>query len=150
MPIYGRPRTSLRPYGSQGVPNPFPFMVLITFTLPVAGPVPSDVDALFARQACQDGNDGIQAVVQVTDEAGAPVNLHGAAALKLNFLKPSGVTMNRVPALWSNGYDGKLAYTTVAADLNEDGLWRLQAHFTLSGNKMTTRWGEFRVKRNID
>lgn len=125
-------------------------MMPLNFDLRVAGPLPSDFEADDNPLGCRDTNDGIQLVVRVLDQALLPVNIRGSTVLQIKLRAPSGKTLDRAATYLSNGMDGKLQYTTVAADLVEDGLYRIQAKYVLAGEVKTTRWGQFRVGPNID
>lgn len=125
-------------------------MIPLNFQLQVAGPLPNDFQADDNPQGCRDTNDGIQLVVQVLDQALLPVNIRGSSILQIKLRVPSGKTLDRLATLLTNGMDGKVQYTTVAADLVEDGLYRIQAKYVLAGDVKTTRWGQFRVGPNID
>lgn len=129
-----------------GVPPVIP----LNFTLQVAGPLPNDFQTDDNPQGCRDTNDGIQLIVQVVDQALLPIDVRGSTILQIKLKSPSGKTLDRAATYLTNGLDGKLQYTTVAADLVEDGLYRIQAKYVLAGDVKTTRWGQFRVGPNID
>lgn len=123
-------------------------MMQLNFTLPVAGPSPAEFDQ--TPQKCQAENDNIKLVVFVVDDDGEIVNVRNATELKLRLLAPDSTTIDRAAALYTNGIDGALQYTTVLADLKQAGLYRLQAKYTIAGKTQTTRWGQFRVGANVD
>lgn len=123
-------------------------MIPLEFTLPVAGPVTADLDCI--PQACQEDNDNIRLVVAVVDEDGNPINLMTASSKQLLILTPQGTTIAKTASLLTSGVDGKLYYTTAAADLKEVGTYQVQAKFIIGGKLQTTRRAKFRVGENIE
>lgn len=123
-------------------------MIPLEFQLPVAGPVTADLDCI--PQACNEDNDNIQVVVTVVDQNGDPVNLQAATTKQLRFLKPDGTTFVKDAAFTTSGVDGKLEYSTLAADLPETGTYQVQAAYVMDGKTQTTRRAKFRVGPNIE
>ncbi|MES2155453.1 MAG: hypothetical protein V4510_09995 [bacterium] len=123
-------------------------MIPLNFTLPVAGPVTADIDN--APQECQRSNGGIQIVVYAVDQAGAPVNLRAASAMKIRLLRPDGTTVERDAAFLTSGVDGALALAAAPADLAQVGTYQVQAEYVLAGKTQSTRRARFRVGANID
>jgi len=50
----------------------------------------------------------------------------------------------------TDGTDGKIQYTTIANDLNEIGLWNLQAHVILSTGDWRSDIQSFEVFANLE
>ena len=88
-------------------------------------------------------------VVTILDSTGSPVNLSIATALTFSFLTPSGKVLSVTPRLTTNGVDGSLTYTTVAGDLSEEGVWRLQATVTLASATLHSDITTFSVLPNL-
>lgn len=120
----------------------------MNFFLPIAG-FNSEFTPVNPSQFCQLRNVGVQIVVTVVDGIGTAVNIRNAGNLKLKFQLPSEETVSKTATLYTNGLDGSLKYTTLAFDLSQTGVWRVQAQFTLNGLK-TTSWGCFQVGSNIN
>lgn len=123
-------------------------MIPLNFTLPVAGAVSADFN--FAPQGCQNENDNIQLVVYVVDENGDAVNMRTASSKKFKLLTPSGLTLSFDASFLTSGVDGALAYATTKTDLKENGVYQIQAAYTISGKTQTTRLGTFRVGMNVE
>lgn len=159
MAIYGRRVTALAPYGAPGQPEGLlagALVIPLLFPLQLAGGSTNRFEDAVTFLSCQEVNVGIQLVVQVLGTDGLPVNIRPATSLKIMLLKPDTISvLTKTATLLTNGMDGKLYYNTIAADdpdpadLNEAGLWRIQANFSLSGGFKSTRWGAFRVGLNI-
>jgi hypothetical protein len=89
-------------------------------------------------------------VFEVTiKEAGAAVNISLATTKDFIFRKTSLVLITRGAAFKTNGTDGKLTYTTIAGDLDEAGVWALQAHVIETGKDHKTEVVKFKVHANL-
>lgn len=150
MSIYGKITTVLWPGGTPGAPMGLlhrRLVIPLTFDLKIAGPV-SDAFASVS-QFCQDANGGIQIVVYAMDQDGDSVDISGASLLSLRFQRPDATAFNKDASLLTNGMDGAMQYTSSNTDFLMDGLWQVQASFTLAGDKKTSHWGSFTVYPNI-
>ena len=141
--------STLGTYGSSPYPGPglAPIagpIVTIGLNLALAGPVPADLP-VDPPQSCQAGNPNVAILVTVVDQDGNAVDLSTANAMELWLVAPDA-TVRPVPAAFaSNGLDGNIEYVTAPGDLNEAGLWRVQAALTFGARQMVTRLGEFRA-----
>ena len=79
-----------------------------------------------------------------------PFNLSSATDLELIFNSPSGVVKTKTASFVTDGSDGKIKYITVDGDLDEVGLWRLQARVVLPLGSWSTDIGTFKVYENLD
>jgi len=152
MSIYGYRATSTGPYGAPSYPRGLlagRLMNNLEFTLRVAGPSTSEFHTAQSFQSCQDSNDDIMLTVTATDEGGLAVDLHSATDLIIAIMKPDGTMEEHDAVISTNGMDGRISYTLLAADLDQDGLYRLQAKFKIAGALKTSRWGGFTVGPNI-
>jgi hypothetical protein len=140
--LYGAP---CRTFGLQY----WRLMIPLNFYLQVGGPISVVFDMPSPLQSCQDGNSGIQIVVYVLDQLANPANISSASSTSLLFMRPDETTFNRVASFVTSGMDGGLFYTVLDTDFLQDGLWQVQASFTLAGDKKTTRIGSFVVGGNI-
>lgn len=129
-------------------------MIPLTFSLPVAGPSPSDFEDILEidtqDQECNEENDNIRLTVIAVDGSGLPIDISTASSLKVRLLQPDGTTAEKTAALLTSGIDGAMQYTTVAADLEQVGLYIVQGEYVIAGKKQTTRCGKFRVAANIE
>ena len=72
-----------------------------------------------------------------------------AANKRIIFKKPSGSTVDQAASFNSDGTDGKLYYTTVSDDLDEDGIWKMQAKVIISAQTFRSDIHTFKVHRNL-
>ena len=69
---------------------------------------------------------------------------------RLIFKKPSTTSILDKPASFdSDGTNGKLYYTTVSGDLDEDGIWKLQAKVIIGSQTFHSDIHTFKVHRNL-
>jgi len=90
--------------------------------------------------------------VTVTDD-GVPavaIDLSTATLLAFCFERPDGSVFDRTPSFVGTGADGQLQYTTVLADLDQPGQWKLQVRYVLaSGVDRRADVQNFNVKANV-
>jgi hypothetical protein len=56
-----------------------------------------------------------------------------ATTLEFIFMRADGTKFTVGALLYSDGEDGKLKYTSVPGDVNQVGIWQLQAHVVKPG-----------------
>lgn len=129
-------------------------MNVLTFPLPLAGPVSINFVPPLPELQCQVSDAGVDIVVQVVDGSGNPVNLRPATVKVILVVRPSGVT-NHVPAqFFTNGLDGQMYFATgpttpFGAGLLEPGTWQVQGKIVIGGNTLYTEVGAFTVNENL-
>ena len=77
---------------------------------------------------------------------GTIIDISGALVLTVKFQRPSGTTVTKVGVMPGGGTDGIESYTSIAGDLNEAGVWKVQYYTDVTG------WGEifqFTVEDNL-
>jgi hypothetical protein len=82
-------------------------------------------------------------------DSGEIVSISGASALSMIFKKPSDMVIYRSGTLYTNGLDGKVYYDTVAGDLDEPGLYKLQGRIALPSGTYYTDIYTFQVSCNL-
>jgi len=83
-------------------------------------------------------------------ENGIAVNIASAGVKQFIFRKPvSDTDLTVSGSFYTNGTDGILQYTTVSGDLNEVGLWTVQANLSLGGFYGKTDTTSFIVVNNL-
>lgn len=88
-------------------------------------------------------------VVTVTEDCVA-IDISAATSKVITLLKPSGESLEKTAAFTSDGTDGKIQYATVAGDIDEVGLWKIQAIVELgSGSLYHSSVKSFKVMHNI-
>jgi hypothetical protein len=80
---------------------------------------------------------------------GAVVNVSGAPYLNFTFKKPDDSLISRSATIYTNGTDGKIYYDTVAGDLNQAGLYKLQGQVALASGTFYTDIYNFTVHCNL-
>jgi hypothetical protein len=80
---------------------------------------------------------------------GEVVNVSGASVLSMIFKKPNDTVIYRSGTLYTNGLDGKVYYDTVAGDLDEPGLYKLQGRVALPSGTYYTDIYTFQVSCNL-
>jgi hypothetical protein len=82
-------------------------------------------------------------------DSGEVVNVSGASMLSMTFKKPNDTVFYRSGTLYTNGSDGKVYYDTVAGDLDEPGLYKLQGRVALPSGTYYTDIYTFQVFCNL-
>ena len=68
---------------------------------------------------------------------------------RIIFKKPSDSQLDKPASFNSDGTDGKLYYTTESGDLDEDGIWKLQAKVIIGSQTFHSDIHTFKVHRNL-
>lgn len=97
----------------------------------------------------QVGNIGTVFRLTIKDCDGTAVNVSAASAKQIVFKTPSGVVKTRTASFTTDGTDGKIQYATAGSDLDEAGVWRMQALVTIGGGTFYSSVVEFTVKANL-
>jgi hypothetical protein len=82
-------------------------------------------------------------------DCGDVVNVSGASYLTFTFKKPDDSSINRTASIYTNGTDGKIYYDTVAGDLDQAGLYKLQGRVALASGTYYTDIYSFQVNCNL-
>jgi hypothetical protein len=83
-------------------------------------------------------------------DGAAAADISAFTTRKFRFQRPSGDCEIVDATFVTDGTDGKLEYTTVSGDIDETGMWNLQARITDgSGNRFHSEVVEFEVFTNI-
>lgn len=77
------------------------------------------------------------------------VDISGATTKQLIFKGPSGSSKTKEGAFTTTGTDGKLRYTTVAGDLDQAGVWSLQAYVVMTLGAWHSDIAQFTVHENL-
>lgn len=91
---------------------------------------------------------GTQLVVTVLDD-GSPVDIGLATDIEIILRKPDNTTLTKPAVIYTNGSDGKMAYTTVDGDLDIVGNYKIQGKVEINGGAYYTSLGSFKVHCNI-
>lgn len=85
----------------------------------------------------------------IIDENGAVVDISTATVKTFTFRKPTGVNITRTAVFSNSGTDGKIKYVTIAGDLDQTGVWSLQAYIEMPSGKFTSDKINFSVESNL-
>ena len=88
---------------------------------------------------------GTQIILKVR-EAGRRMDLRGATATRLVLTKPDGNAFVRDASFVTDGADGALLYVTGTGEVDQPGLWHVQAEIELSGWSGRTSRAALRVE----
>ena len=97
--------------------------------------------AVFHRYRRVPGQEGV--------DAGVAVDVSGATTLEFTFTPPTKPKKVKTAVLVNDGKDGKIKYVTVANDLNEIGIWKIQAHVVFSNGEWRSDILSFNVFGNL-
>jgi hypothetical protein len=80
-----------------------------------------------------------------------PVDVSSQTNMDFIFKKPDGSTIspNPTPVFTTNGTDGVIEYTTVTGDIDQAGVWCLQAEVTLPSGIFRTSIVKFDVDEKL-
>jgi hypothetical protein len=82
-------------------------------------------------------------------EDGVPVNISTASQIQMIFCRPSNDTFYRNGTLLNSGIDGKVYYDTVAGDLVDAGMHKIQAKVYLPSGTYHTNIYSFQIHCNL-
>ncbi len=94
----------------------------------------------------------IGTVIEITLKNGAtPVDISGATTKSIKLKKPvSATVLTKAAAFTTDGTDGKLQHTTISGDLDEVGVWEVQAYVVLAGGTWSSNIVDMSVFDNVD
>jgi len=87
-------------------------------------------------------------VVTVKDDA-TVVDISAATTKQIIFLAPDGGKLTKSASFTTDGKDGKMQWTTIAADLDEPGTWKVQGKVVLTAGTWYTDISTFEVEGNL-
>ena len=87
--------------------------------------------------------------VQIINASGTVVDISGASSKNIYFQKPDGTDITQAGSLTTDGTDGLLQYATIAADLDQVGLWSYQAKVVLGTGTWSSSIIDFDVFPNL-
>lgn len=74
------------------------------------------------------GVTGLVITITVKNDAGLPLDLSQTVTKEFRIKTPSDAVLTRVAANVTDGGDGQLTYTSVAGDIEEVGIYRVQVY----------------------
>jgi hypothetical protein len=95
-----------------------------------------------------EGDIGTKLLITVKDD-GEVVDISSASSLSIFIKRPDGITLTRTGVLETDGTDGQMYYTTVANDLNDAGVYKIQGLINFISGNFYTSTATFKVHCNI-
>lgn len=86
--------------------------------------------------------------IQITDDS-TPVDLSSATSLAILFRKPDGSLLSLNASLYTDGTDGIIFYKSVSGDIDQPGIFKIQAQVEVGGGLYSSSIGSFSVKCNV-
>jgi len=96
------------------------------------------------------GDTGTVFTITIKDENDEIVNVGPATTRQIIFRKPSGEVLTKTGSLVTDGTDGKIKYITEEDDLDEQGIWKVDAYIVISSTKFHSDTAEFNVFPNLN
>jgi hypothetical protein len=81
----------------------------------------------------------------ITDTAGTAIDVSSASVKYIYFEDPSGNKTKETAAFYTDGSDGIIQYTSVAGDIDEEGIWQIQGYVETSDGNFFTEKTTFNV-----
>jgi hypothetical protein len=103
-----------------------------------------------ARDEIHYSDVGTQFVLTIKDGDDV-VDISNVTTKQIIYHKPSEEVVTKAGSFYTDGTDGKLAYTTVSGDLSELGIWKAQAYVEFGSNaQFHSDIFKFRVHPNLN
>ena len=89
------------------------------------------------------GDVGVILEVQFVDTSAVAVDISTGTTLQIRITRPNGITLTKTATFSAAGVDGKIRYTSVAADFNVAGTYQIQgrAVWATGANDKSTALG---------
>lgn len=94
------------------------------------------------------GDIGTQIILTITDNRVAK-DISNASSRVFRFSDPSGNTFDRNASFYTNGEDGKLRYNLASGDIDEAGVWHVQAIITTPNGTWHSEVLRVQVRANL-
>jgi hypothetical protein len=95
-----------------------------------------------------EGDIGTKLLITIKDD-GSVVDISSASSLSIFIKRPDGTMLTRTGTLETDGTDGKIYYIIVAGDLNDAGLYKIQAQVILTSGAFYSSTANFKVHCNL-
>lgn len=96
----------------------------------------------------QRGAVGVNIQLTIRDENDAIKDISTATTKEIILEKPNGSTVTKTASFVTNGGDGKIHYVTLANDLDQASLWKVQAHIVTPLYDLRSTLGHMIVLKN--
>jgi hypothetical protein len=89
---------------------------------------------------------GLQFKITILQCNGTIKDISYATTKQIIFEKPSGTIVTKTATFFTDGTDGIIYYNTVDGDLDEEGIWHLQARIAAINDDKRSDVVHFRVR----
>lgn len=93
---------------------------------------------------------GFSIRLRIKDNDGNIMDLSSASVKRFDFNKPDRTTMSKSASFFTDGTDGILSYITSTAEINQLGIWEIQAYLEMGGGEFTSTIVRFKVSEIIN
>lgn len=95
------------------------------------------------------GNKNVDFIITITEDC-LPIDISAATVKLIYFTKPDRSVIVKTALFVTDGTDGQIHYSTVDGDLDQPGLWKIQAYIELgSGSAYSSIIKTFKVFCNL-
>ena len=97
------------------------------------------------------GDIGVQVKLTILDDndTDSVVDLSSATSLDISIRKPDGTLLSVVGSLYTDGTDGIIYYTIVLGDLDQPGVYKIQATISIGVSSYNSNILSFKVLCNL-
>ena len=97
------------------------------------------------------GNIGVQIKLTILDDdnTDSVVNLSSATSLDISIRKPDGTLLSVTGSLYTDGTDGVIYYIIADGDLDQSGVYKIQANISIGANFYNSNILTFKVLCNL-
>lgn len=80
-------------------------------------------------------NKNVDFVITITEDC-IPIDISAATTKLIYFTRPDGSLLTKTALFVTDGTDGQIHYATIEGDLDQPGLWKIQAYIELGGGSV--------------
>lgn len=93
---------------------------------------------------------GFSVRLRIIDDDGDVVDISTASVKRFDFNKPDRTTMSKTASFYTDGTDGILTYITSTDEINQLGIWEIQAYLEIGSGVFRSTIVRFRVAEIIN
>ncbi len=82
-------------------------------------------------------------------EDGAAIDVSASSTKQIFFKKPDGMKLTKTATFTVDGSDGRIEYAVIAGDLDQIGIYRIQAYVVIGSNYYYSEIQSFKVYDNL-
>lgn len=102
-------------------------------------------------QFIQYGDQGVNLIVTITDSDGSTsFDISTASVMEIWLGPPTGSAKKKTATFVTDGTDGQIQYATASDDIDEVGLWDVQAYWVVTGSERHSNIATLDVRQNVE